>query len=101
MDSCKSKRRFSLFDITAAGTYSVVVTNNITNCSLETDLQQLFLPNQSVFATLLTPAFSIRLAAIEATAVGGFGEYEYSLNAIDWQSSPILQIYLMDLIQYM
>lgn len=79
-----------LFDITAAGTYSVVVTNNITNCSETDTITATFSSEpQSVFATLLTPAFSTGLAAIEVTAVGGFGEYEYSLNAIDWQSSPI------------
>jgi gliding motility-associated-like protein len=39
-------------------------------------------------ANLITPAFSSGLATIEATATGGFGTYEYSIDAINWQSSP-------------
>ena len=41
------------------------------------------------YAELITPAFSSDLASIQATAIGGFGIYEYSLNGLDWQSSPI------------
>ncbi len=79
-----------LFDITAAGTYSVIVTNTITGCSETDSITATFSSEpESVYATLSTPAFSIGLSTITATAVGGFGTYEYSLNAIDWQSSPI------------
>lgn len=79
-----------LFDITAAGTYSVIVTNTLTGCSETDSIMATFSSEPaSVYATLTTPAFSIGLSTITATAVGGFGVYEYSLNAIDWQSSPI------------
>ena len=43
----------------------------------------------SVTSELVTPAFSSGLASIQALATGGYGVYEYSLNAIDWQTSPI------------
>lgn len=79
-----------LFDITAAGTYSVIVTNTITGCSETDSITATFSSEpESIYATLTTPAFSVGLSTIEVTAVGGFGVYEYSLNAIDWQSSPI------------
>ncbi|MQP24483.1 T9SS type B sorting domain-containing protein [Flavobacterium sp. LMO8] len=79
-----------LFDITGAGTYSVVVTNNITGCTETDSITATFSSEpEDAFATLITPAFSIGLATIEVTVVGGFGVYEYSLDAIDWQSSPI------------
>ena len=79
-----------LYDITAAGTYSVVVTNTDTNCSDGDSITATFSSEpESVYATLTTPAFSIGLSTIEVTAIGGFGVYEYSLDAIDWQSSPI------------
>ncbi|MFN7015397.1 MAG: T9SS type B sorting domain-containing protein, partial [Bacteroidia bacterium] len=77
------------YDVTAAGTYTVVVTNTVTNCSETDNVTATFSSEpESVFATLITPAFAIGLSTIEVTAVGGFGVYEYSLNAIDWQSSP-------------
>ncbi|WP_026726000.1 T9SS type B sorting domain-containing protein [Flavobacterium sasangense] len=79
-----------IYDITVAGTYSVIVTNTITGCSETDSVTATFSSEpESVYATLITPAFSIGLSTITATAVGGFGTYEYSLNAIDWQSSPI------------
>ena len=33
--------------------------------------------------------YFIGLATIEAVITGGFGIYEYSLDGIDWQSSPV------------
>ena len=79
-----------LYDITAAGTYSVVVTNTDTNCTDDDSITATFSSEPaSVTAELLTPAFSTGLATIQAVAIGGFGVYEYSLDAIDWQSSPI------------
>lgn len=79
-----------LYDITAAGTYSVIVTNTTTGCSETDSVTATFSSEpESVYATLITPAFSVGLSTIEVTAVGGFGVYEYSLDAIDWQSSPI------------
>jgi gliding motility-associated-like protein len=79
-----------LYDITSAGTFTVVVTNNVTTCSDTDSITATFSSEpEDAFATLITPAFSIGLSTIEVTAVGGFGIYEYSLDGIDWQSSPI------------
>lgn len=78
-----------LYDITAGGTYSVIVTNTVTGCTETDSITATFSSEpESVFATLITPAFSIGLSTIEVTAVGGYGIYEYSLDGIDWQSSP-------------
>lgn len=79
-----------IYNIIEAGTYSVVVTNTDTNCfDSDTIVATTSSEPVSVFATLLTPAFSAGLATIEVTATGGFGVYEYSLNLLDWQASPI------------
>ena len=79
-----------LYNVTTAGTYSVVVTNSSTGCQF-TDSVNVTTSSApaSLSVVLTTPAFSSGLATIEAIATGGFGIYEYSLNAIDWQSSPI------------
>lgn len=79
-----------LYNVTAAGTYAVVVTNSSTGCQF-TDTINVTTSSApaSLSVVLTTPAFSSGLATIEAIATGGFGIYEYSLNAIDWQSSPI------------
>jgi gliding motility-associated-like protein len=79
-----------LYNVTAAGTYAVVVTNTNTGCRF-TDSVNVTTSSApaSLSVILTTPAFSSGLASIEAIATGGFGIYEYSLNAIDWQSSPI------------
>lgn len=79
-----------LFEITTGGTFSVIVTNTDTNCLNFDSITTTFSSEPEAFeANLITPAFSTGLATIEAIATGGFGIYEYSLNAIDWQSSPI------------
>ena len=78
------------YNITAPGTYSVTVTNLDTSCTFTDSVSTTFSSEpESVTAELMTPAFSSGLATIQAIPVGGFGVYEYSLNAIDWQSSPI------------
>jgi len=79
-----------LYNVTAAGTYAVVVTNTNTGCQF-TDSVSVTTSSApaSLSVVLTTPAFSSGLATIEAIATGGFGIYEYSLNALDWQSSPI------------
>mgnify|MGYP006146433813 CR=1 FL=1 len=80
----------ALYDITTAGTYSVVVTNTNTGCVNYDSIIATFSSEPATFeANLITPAFSSGLATIEAVATGGYGIYEYSLDAIDWQSSPI------------
>ena len=78
------------YNITASGTYSVLVTNTSTGCQF-TDTVTVTTSSApaSLDVVLTTPAFSSGLATIEAIATGGFGVYEYSLDALDWQSSPI------------
>lgn len=79
-----------LFDITSGGTFSVIVTNTDTNCVNFDSITTTFSSEPETFeANLITPAFSSGLATIEAIATGGFGIYEYSIDAINWQSSPI------------
>ncbi|GEM_PF-961679 len=81
-----------LFDVTAAGTYAVVVTNTATTCVNTDDVIVSFSSGPATFeANLISPAFSSGLASIEAIAVGGFGTYEYSLDLVVWQSSPVFQ----------
>jgi gliding motility-associated-like protein len=79
-----------LYTITAQGTFSVVVTNTVTTCVNSDQITSTFSSEPAAFeANLITPAFSTGLATIEAVATGGFGTYEYSLDTIDWQSSPL------------
>ena len=80
----------STYNITTPGTYEVTVTNLDTSCSFTDSVEATFSSEPaSVTAELLTPAFSTGLATIQALAIGGFGVYEYSLNGIDWQPSPV------------
>ena len=78
------------FDITQGGTYSVIVTNTDTGCQNYNDsITATFSSEPATFtASVVTPAFSSGLTTIECIATGGYGVYEYSLNLIDWQSSP-------------
>jgi gliding motility-associated-like protein len=79
-----------LFTITTAGTYSVVVTNITTGCQSSDSIS--FTTSSgpaTIVAVLTTEAFSSGLATIEAVITGGFGIYEYSLDGVDWQSSPV------------
>lgn len=79
-----------LYTISTGGTFSVIVTNTDTNCVNSDTITTTFSSEPETFeANIITPAFSSGLASIEAIATGGFGTYEYSINAIDWQSSPI------------
>lgn len=80
----------STFEITTGGTFSVIVTNLDTSCSVSDNITTTFSSEPAAFeANLITPAFSSGLSTIEAIATGGFGTYEYSLNGSDWQSSPL------------
>jgi gliding motility-associated-like protein len=79
-----------LYDITQGGTYSVVVTNTVTGCQNFDNITATFSSEPATFtASVVTPAFSSGLTTIECVATGGYGIYEYSLNLVDWQSSPI------------
>jgi gliding motility-associated-like protein len=79
-----------LFTITTAGTYSVIVTNTATGCQSSDSIS--FTTSSgpaTIIAVLTTEAFSSGLATIEAVVTGGFGIYEYSIDGVDWQSSPV------------
>jgi gliding motility-associated-like protein len=76
------------FEITQGGTYSVLVTNTDTGCTETDTIIADFSSEPEIFiAEVVTPAFSTGLTTIVCTATGGFGQYEYSLNLIDWQAS--------------
>ncbi len=84
----------AVFNASTNGTYKVVVTNvgttTITNCSKE-DQTEILLSSapESVEAQLVSDIFASGLSTIQAVVVGGFGTYEYSLDQIYWQTSPI------------
>ena len=80
----------AIFNASASGIYKVVVTNTTTLCSKE-DEMELFVssaPN-SVTLELVSEIFASGLATIQAEVIGGFGSYEFSLNQVDWQTSPV------------
>lgn len=78
------------FDVTQGGTYSVIVTNTVTGCQNFDTINATFSSEPASFtASVITPAFSSGTTTIECVATGGFGIYEYSLNLVDWQTSPI------------
>lgn len=80
----------AIFNASASGIYKVVVTNTTTLCSKE-DEMELFVssaPN-SVKLELVSEIFASGLATIQAEVIGGFGTYEFSLNQVDWQTSPV------------
>lgn len=80
----------AVYNITQAGTYSVIVTETTTGC---TNSDSIVIDSSSeplsVSAILISPLFSSGLATIQATAVGGYGTYEYSIDGVHWQSSNI------------
>jgi gliding motility-associated-like protein len=79
-----------LFTITQAGSYSVIVRDNATNCENSDTINVFFSSEPAQFeADIVNPTFSSGLSTIQAIASGGFGSYEYSLDQIEWQISPI------------
>ncbi|WP_445710479.1 T9SS type B sorting domain-containing protein [Flavobacterium sp.] len=80
----------SLFTITQAGSYLVIVRDNTTNCENSDTINVFFSSEPAQFeADIVNPTFSSGLSTIQAIASGGFGSYEYSLDQIEWQISPI------------
>lgn len=79
-----------IYTITQPGTYSVFVTDTTTNCT-NTDTITVTSSSEplSVSAVLITPLFSNELATIQATAIGGYGTYEYSIDGENWQPTGI------------
>ncbi|NHM00492.1 T9SS type B sorting domain-containing protein [Flavobacterium difficile] len=80
----------AVFMASANGIYKVVVTNMNTMCSKE-DQTEIVVSSapQTVQVELVSEIFASGLSTIQAVVVGGFGSYEYSLNQIDWQTSPV------------
>lgn len=85
-----SGNQSGIYNITQPGTYSVLVTDDTTNCT-NTDTITVSSSSQplTVTAVLITPLFSNELATIQATAQGGYGTYEYSIDGENWQSNGI------------
>jgi gliding motility-associated-like protein len=80
----------AVFNVKQAGTYTVVVTETTTNCT-NTDSITIDASSEplTVSAVLITPLFTNGLATIQATAQGGYGTYEYSIDGVFWQNNGI------------
>ncbi len=82
----------SIFDITEAGNYQVRVVNSITNCEKNFPIiVKASSPPVNISVQLITPLFSEGTATIQTYVTGGFGIYEYSIDGINWQDSPIFE----------
>lgn len=80
----------AVFVASANGIYKVVVTNTTTSCSKEDETQIVISSApQAVDVQLVSEIFASGLSTIQAVVIGGFGTYEYSLDQIDWQTSPV------------
>ncbi len=76
------------FTPTAVGDYTVLATNILTGCTIPATTSVIgSFPPESISVEVTTPAFSDN-ATIEVT-VEGSGTYEFSIDNIVWQSSPI------------
>ena len=80
----------AIFNASEAGVYKVVVTNDDTTCFRD-DQTEIVISSapQSVQVELVSEIFASGLSTIQAVVIGGFGTYEYSLDQIDWQTSPV------------
>ena len=80
----------AIYNITQAGTYKVVVTNTTTGCTKQDQIQvTVSSAPASVTAVLNNELFAPGLSSIRAITSGGFGDYEYSLDTIEWQDYPV------------
>jgi gliding motility-associated-like protein len=80
----------AIYNITQPGVYSVVVTNTVTGCTKQDQIQvDISSPPVAVTAILNNELFAPGLSSIQAITSGGFGNYEYSLDNIEWQNSPV------------
>lgn len=78
------------FIASTSGIYKVVVTNTVTTCTREDETEILISSApQAVEAQLLSEVFASGLSTIQAVVIGGFGTYEYSLDQVNWQTSPV------------
>lgn len=80
----------AVFNATQNGIYSVTVTNTATGCVRQDQIEvKISSAPISVSATLINELFTAGTSSLQAVAVGGYGDYEYSLDQIAWQNSPI------------
>lgn len=80
----------AVFNASQNGIYSVTVTNTATGCVRQDQIEvKISSAPVAVSAQLINEAFSAGLSSIQAIALGGFGDYEYSIDGIFWQNSPV------------
>lgn len=80
----------AIFNASETGVYKVVVTNTATTCFKEDETEIIISSGpQSVEAQLVSEVFTSGLSTIQAIVIGGFGTYEYSLDQVEWQNSPV------------
>lgn len=80
----------AVFNTSQAGVYKVLVTNTVTGCVREDETQvDISSAPQTVEAELVSEIFASGVSTIQAIVIGGFGDYEYSLDGIVWQDSPV------------
>ncbi|MDB9754683.1 T9SS type B sorting domain-containing protein [Winogradskyella sp.] len=78
----------SIFNPTAPGTYTVIATNNNTGCTIAaTTLINASYPPESITLELLSTVFADE-NTLQVSVIGN-GDYSYSLDNGQWQSSPI------------
>ena len=78
------------YTITEEGTYNVLVTNTITGCENTDSITAYYSSEPVTFeASVTTEPFDAGLSTIVGIALGGYGIYEYSLDLINWQLSPV------------
>lgn len=74
--------------VTQPGTYSVLVKNTITECEFIDSVTTTASSEPMTFtAEVTTPAFSENNVTIVGTSEGGYGQYEYSLDGVNWQEN--------------
>lgn len=80
----------AIFNASQAGVYKVLVTNTVTGCVREKEIEiEISSAPQNVEAELVSEIFASGSSTIQAIVSGGFGDYEYSLDGIVWQDSPV------------
>lgn len=80
----------AIFNASQAGVYKVLVTNTVTGCVREEEIEiEISSAPQNVEAELVSEIFASGSSTIQAIVSGGFGDYEYSLDGIVWQDSPV------------
>jgi len=80
-----------IFNNAVEGIYSVIVTDNSTNCTSSDSVQVIYSSApQNVIVNLATPLFSAGTSSILVTVENGYGNYEFSIdNGESWQVSPV------------